>query len=586
MAERLVKTGCLVILSLTIVVGLACPALAQSSTSERLTDGSSTRSALHDLILVNFILDHERELKLSSQQVQILESIRSEFQKQALKKRANLQVIELELDELRAKTPVDLAAVETKVKQSEALKTELRIDSIKAVEATKAKLSPEQRTRLEALQKANPVSAGLEDSTDANLQQQVQSILKEQYKDQKVVELETSEAIVTKLMDWAKTFGLVIGVPLTILGLALGILGIKTLADITKLAETAKQNFAKTIEEGKQDLTKTITTGNQGIANTVSAANEAMVKLVSTGQQEVERKLSEAEQTLKTLKTKGDSYLADYKNIEAQVTEITALAKKVPTITRNLEALASKVDQIEEQINVDSSNISTAQKSEIISKLESFQKYFQGIGFTPPKGKIKVKVDIRDRSNAFYDMKRNLLQIGLLLIDDLDMTLHSYAHHALMGVKKQAWDSPLLGVVSLEAGLADYFTCSFTNNPLLGEKSIDVFRVQAGEGRFPHPYLRNLDNNRSFDEVDPKDPQTTEPHNVGEIWGGVFWKLRSLLGQEAADKLIFSTWTATDIATGFGLKFVKKLLDLYQSTGDEKNGNRIKSIFKQRGLKL
>jgi Spy/CpxP family protein refolding chaperone len=589
MTERLVKTGCFVVLSLTIVLGLACSALAQSSTAESRATGNSTGNGINDLILVSFILDHERELKLSAQQVQNLAAIRAEFQKQALKKRAELQVAELELDELRAKTPVDLGAVEAKIKQSDALKTELRIDSIKAVEAARAKLSPEQRTKLEALRRANPVSAGQEDSTDPNLQQRVESILKEKYKDQKVVELETSEAIVTKLMDWAKTFGLVLGIPLTILGLALGVLGVKTLSDIKKLADNATQAFATTVETGKQDLANAITAGNQGIANTVNAANNEMVKLASEGQQKVGQLSQEAQLTFDTLKIKGDSYLADYKKIEAQLTEVTALAKKIPTITRNLETLENKVDQIEEKINIDSSNISSKQEEAINSTLKSLQKYFQKIGFNPPKGRIRVRFEDDSEgmgTTASYDPGQNLVQIRSRLVDDLDLTIHSYAHHALMGGKETSLSSASDEVQSIEAGLADYYTCSFTNNPHIAEKSIPIFREEHGADKYPHPYLRNLDNDRSFDEVDPESAGEAELHDIGEIWGGTFWKLRSLLGQEAADKLLFSAWRATDIAAGSGVDFVKKLIELYKPTGDAKNGNRIKSVFKQRGLKL
>lgn len=567
MLEKLVKTSCLVILSLTIVLGLACFAMAQVSTPERRAEGNSTGSGINDLTLVSFILDHERDLRLSAPQVQSLAAIRGEFQKQALKKRADLQVAELELDELRSKTPVDLGAVEAKIKQSDALKTELRIAGIQAVEAARAKLSPEQRTKLDALRRANPLVAGQEDSTDPNLQQRVESILKEKYKDQKVVELETSEAIVTKLMDWAKTFGLVLGIPLTILGLALGVLGIKTLSDITKLADSAKQEFATTIAAAKDDLTRAIDTGRQDVAV----------------------KQREADETFASLKTRGERYLAEYKNIEAQLAEVTELAKKIPTITRNLETLENKVDQIEEKINIDSSNISSKQEEAINSTLKLLQKYFQKIGFKPPKGRIRVRFEDDSKgmgTTAFYDPGQNLVQIRSRLVDDLDLTIHSYAHHALMGRKEISLSSASYEVQSIEAGLADYYTCSFTNNPHIAEKSIPIFREEHGAEKYPHPYLRNLDNDRSFDEVDLERAGEAELHDIGEIWGGAFWELRSRLGQETADKLLFSAWMATDSAVGSGVDFVKKLIELYKPTADEKNGNRIKSVFKQRGLKV
>jgi hypothetical protein len=121
---------------------------------------------------------------------------------------------------------------------------------------------------------------------------------------------------------------------------------------------------------------------------------------------------------------------------------------------------------------------------------------------------------------------------------------------------------------------------------LLAEKSIHVFRARAAEGQFPHPYLRNLDNERSFDEVDPTDSKTIEQHNVGEIWGGAFWKLRALLGKEEADKLLFKTWIATNLTPGFGLKFVKQLIELHEQAGEENHVAQIKAIFKKRGLKV
>ncbi|MDX6695022.1 MAG: hypothetical protein QOF02_2625 [Blastocatellia bacterium] len=587
MAKKLREKVWLAFLSLAIICGGAASALSQTSAASASADSISPGNAFNDFAALNFILQHERELKLSPELVKTLAAIRSEYQKQTLKKRAAFQVAELELEELRAKMPVDMGAVEAKVKQSDALRTELRLDNIKAVEESRAKLSAEQRARLDALQKASPIAAGQDAATDTNIQQRVQAVLDEKYKDQKMVELETSEAVVVKVMDWAKTFGLVLGLPLAVLGVLLGLLGIKTVADIRTLATNARQEFDKTIETGKAELTKTIDAGNKDISSAVETASKQMDALTERGQKEVKQKSKEAEQTFTTLKNKGEDYLERYEKIEAQLVEITALAGKIPAIARNLKALETKVDSIEEQINIDSSNISSAQTQSIVSTLESYQKYFQTIGFNPPKGKIKVRVDSKqDTDNAYYDMKNSLMQIGSRLVDDVDVILRTYTHHALTSVKKEAWDSPSLNLASIEAALADYFPCSFTDDPLFGEKSVSVFRERGAEGQFPHPYLRNLDNERSFNEVDPDDPKTAEQHNVGEIWGGAFWKLRALLGQEATDKLLFKTWIATPITSGFGLMFVKQLLELHKQAGEENHATQIKAIFKKRGLKV
>jgi len=33
-----------------------------------------------------------------------------------------------------------------------------------------------------------------------------------------------------------------------------------------------------------------------------------------------------------------------------------------------------------------------------------------------------------------------------------------------------------------------------------------------------------------------------EEHRLGEIWGASLWELREQLGQQIADKLVFTTW--------------------------------------------
>src|SRR5262245_755049 len=116
MAKRLVKISWLVILALVIALSVARSVQGQTFTTETRANDSSTSNLVNDLILV--ILQHERELKLSPEQVKSLNSIHYEFRKQALRKSADLQLAELELQELQASTPVDPIAVEAKIKQS------------------------------------------------------------------------------------------------------------------------------------------------------------------------------------------------------------------------------------------------------------------------------------------------------------------------------------------------------------------------------------------------------------------------------------------------------------------------------------
>lgn len=101
--------------------------------------------------LISLMLQHREALDLSPEQVQKLETLRSDFRKGAIKRSADLQVAELELEELQRKEPVDLAKVEAQLKRVEALRTEKRLSRIKTIEEGKALLSPEQRKKLDTL---------------------------------------------------------------------------------------------------------------------------------------------------------------------------------------------------------------------------------------------------------------------------------------------------------------------------------------------------------------------------------------------------------------------------------------------------
>jgi len=101
--------------------------------------------------LISIMLQNIEALNLTSEQIQKLETLRFDFRKGAIKRSADLQVAELELEELRKKEPVDLAKVEAQVKRIETLRAEQRLSRIKAIEEGKALLNPEQRKKLDTL---------------------------------------------------------------------------------------------------------------------------------------------------------------------------------------------------------------------------------------------------------------------------------------------------------------------------------------------------------------------------------------------------------------------------------------------------
>jgi hypothetical protein len=101
--------------------------------------------------LISIMLSHRQELGLSPAQVQELERLRADFQRQAIKHDADLRVAEMDLTALLKAEPVEMAKVEAKVREIERARGDLRIARIRVIEQGRAQLNPEQRAKLATL---------------------------------------------------------------------------------------------------------------------------------------------------------------------------------------------------------------------------------------------------------------------------------------------------------------------------------------------------------------------------------------------------------------------------------------------------
>jgi hypothetical protein len=106
--------------------------------------------------LISIMLSHREELGLSSGQVQSLERLRADFQKEAIRAEADLRVSEMDLTQLLAAQPVDMTAVEGKIRGIEKRRADLRLARVRTVESGRAVLSADQRDKLRALLAQQP----------------------------------------------------------------------------------------------------------------------------------------------------------------------------------------------------------------------------------------------------------------------------------------------------------------------------------------------------------------------------------------------------------------------------------------------
>jgi len=101
--------------------------------------------------LIAFMLRNREKLDLSAAQVKNLEQLRSDFQKESIRKDADLRVAEMDLNGLLVAEKVDMAKVEAKVREIERLRSDLRIARIRTIQKGKEQLTADQRKKLQEL---------------------------------------------------------------------------------------------------------------------------------------------------------------------------------------------------------------------------------------------------------------------------------------------------------------------------------------------------------------------------------------------------------------------------------------------------
>jgi Spy/CpxP family protein refolding chaperone len=96
------------------------------------------------------VMEMIKHLELDEKQASAFKAVHLKMKKESIQKRAELQIAELELMELRSSDPVDLMAAEAKIRQIEALRSGLRISHLRTHEGVKGMLTPEQKVKLDS----------------------------------------------------------------------------------------------------------------------------------------------------------------------------------------------------------------------------------------------------------------------------------------------------------------------------------------------------------------------------------------------------------------------------------------------------
>ena len=148
-----------VAIALTSGAAPAPPSVLPAFGSERCvaSDDDGNDYAASGAWVLETIVRCREELGLSAAQIERLDAVTAEFERETLHRQKELAAVQGQLlrlvrtDPNDPAKPVDIAAAETKIREMGRLLTDLDVATLRVVEAGKAVLTVEQRARVAAL---------------------------------------------------------------------------------------------------------------------------------------------------------------------------------------------------------------------------------------------------------------------------------------------------------------------------------------------------------------------------------------------------------------------------------------------------
>ncbi|MBU1106751.1 MAG: M36 family metallopeptidase, partial [Candidatus Riflebacteria bacterium] len=199
--------------------------------------------------------------------------------------------------------------------------------------------------------------------------------------------------------------------------------------------------------------------------------------------------------------------------------------------------------------------------------------FFKTLGHSKLDRPMKAIVHLGDKyDNAYFSPWENKMAFGdgdkfNVLSREAGVAYHEYSHAMLNSIKSLTYSGES---GAINEGQADYFACTVTNDPLLGEWAV---------AKMNKPYLRILENDLEY----PKDIQG-EVHADGKIWGAVLWDLRKALGKDVSDVIIYRSLYNLKSSSAKFIDGYNAIVTADKDFFEGKNIAQIDKVFAKRGI--
>lgn len=199
--------------------------------------------------------------------------------------------------------------------------------------------------------------------------------------------------------------------------------------------------------------------------------------------------------------------------------------------------------------------------------------FFKTLGHDKLDRPMKAVVHLGDNyDNAYFSPWQGMVAFGdgnkfNCLAREASVAYHEYSHAVLNSIKYLTYSGES---GAINEGQADYFACSVTDDPLLGEWVV---------AKMEKPFLRNVENDLHY----PEDIHG-EVHADGKIWGAVLWDLRKALGKEVSDLLIYTSHYNLKSSSCKFIDGYNAIITADKTLNEGKNIEAIDKVFAARGI--